>query len=66
MRAVRYILEETEAGKLSLLAHSRATIVAGLLAARHPELIERIVMFGPITQRHLTTLPDGLPASVAN
>jgi pimeloyl-ACP methyl ester carboxylesterase len=64
LRVVRYILEETGTGKLSLLAHSRGTIVAGLLAARHPELIERIVMFGPITERHLTTLPDGLPASV--
>jgi pimeloyl-ACP methyl ester carboxylesterase len=64
LRAAQYILEETPARKLMLLAHSRGTIVAGLLAARHPELVERIVMFGPITERHLTALPNGLPASV--
>jgi pimeloyl-ACP methyl ester carboxylesterase len=63
LRATHRILEDTNASKLTLLAHSRGTIVAGKLAARHPELIERIVMFGPITERHLTVLPDGLPIS---
>jgi pimeloyl-ACP methyl ester carboxylesterase len=63
LRAVQHILDETGVSKLTLLAHSRGTIVAGLLAARHPDLIDRIVMFGPITERHMTALPDGLPTS---
>jgi pimeloyl-ACP methyl ester carboxylesterase len=65
LRAAQYILQATGASKLALLAHSRGSMIAGLLAARHPDLIERIVMFGPITERHMAAaLPDGLPTSV--
>jgi pimeloyl-ACP methyl ester carboxylesterase len=64
-RVVAYILERTKAPRISIVAHSIGTIPAGLFATRHPELVERIVFFGPATQRKLATLPGGLPSSSA-
>lgn len=57
-RAVRFILSASGATRLSVIAHSWGTIAAGLFLARHPELVERAVFFGPITRRSmLTELP---------
>jgi pimeloyl-ACP methyl ester carboxylesterase len=64
-RVVSYILEQTKAARISIVAHSIGTIPAGLFATRHPELVERLVFFGPATQRRLAVLPNGLPSSSA-
>ena len=64
-RVVSYILEQTKAPRISIVAHSIGSIPAGLFATQHPELIDRIVFFGPATQRNLETLPGGLPSSSA-
>jgi pimeloyl-ACP methyl ester carboxylesterase len=65
-RVVAYILEQTKAPRISIVAHSIGTIPTGLFATRHPELVERLVLFGPATQRKLETLPGGLPSSSAD
>jgi pimeloyl-ACP methyl ester carboxylesterase len=49
--AARFILEYERAQQLSLITHSWGAMPAGLFAARHPTLIDRIVMFAPITRR---------------
>jgi pimeloyl-ACP methyl ester carboxylesterase len=49
--AVRFIAGRRVAGRVSLIAHSWGTLVAGELAGRCPELIERLVFFGPIARR---------------
>lgn len=50
-RAVRFILAETAASRISLVAHSWGTMPAGLFAGRHPDLVDRMVLFGPIVRR---------------
>jgi pimeloyl-ACP methyl ester carboxylesterase len=62
-RVVTYILTQTKAARVSIVAHSRGTIPAGIFATRHPELVERLVFFGPATRRQLEVLPDGLPST---
>jgi len=64
-RVVTYILARTKATRVSIVAHSRGTIPAGLFATQHPELVDRLVFFGPATQRQLEVLPDGLPSSTS-
>lgn len=59
--AVRFILNHHGANRLSLIAHSWGCIVAGNLAARHPELIDRVIFFGPIAQRESPVDPVRLP-----
>ena len=49
--AVRFICDHHALPRVSLIAHSWGSIVAGELAGRCPELIERLVFFGPIAQR---------------
>jgi pimeloyl-ACP methyl ester carboxylesterase len=49
--AVRFICDHHALPRLSLIAHSWGTIVAGELAGRCPELIERLVFFAPIARR---------------
>lgn len=49
--AVRFVAARTGFERVSLLAHSWGTAVAGLLAGRHPELVDRLVLFGPIGRR---------------
>ncbi len=44
--------------RISVLAHSWGTIVAGRFAARCPELVERLVFFGAIARRNERTAPD--------
>lgn len=49
--AVRFILDHQNIGKLSLISHSWGSMPTGLFAGRHPALVDRIVMFGPIARR---------------
>jgi pimeloyl-ACP methyl ester carboxylesterase len=49
--AVRFILDYRDIPRLSLVAHSWGCMVAGHLAGRCPDLIDRLVMFGPIARR---------------
>lgn len=55
--AVRAILAETGAPRVSLIAHSWGSMVAGELAGRCPELIDRLALFAPIACR------DAAPAA---
>jgi pimeloyl-ACP methyl ester carboxylesterase len=60
--AVRFIVAQVGCERVSLLAHSWGTAVAGLLAGRHPELVHRLVLFGPISRREpprYLPRPDG-------
>jgi pimeloyl-ACP methyl ester carboxylesterase len=50
-QAVCFICGRHEVGRISIIAHSWGTIVAGGFAGRRPELIDRLVFFGPITRR---------------
>jgi len=52
-RAVRAIIADTGAGSVSIIAHSWGTMAAGLFATQHPELVNRIVFFGPVTRREI-------------
>ena len=63
LRAVTYILEQTGAQRVTIIAHSRGSIVAGLFATRYPDLVDRLVFFGPVAERHLSLLPYGLPST---
>jgi pimeloyl-ACP methyl ester carboxylesterase len=49
--AVRFILDRHAAGSLSLITHSWGSMPAGRFAGRHPTLVDRMVLFGPIAQR---------------
>lgn len=48
---VRHVLARTGAPRLSIIAHSWGTMATGLFATRCPELVDRLVFFGPITRR---------------
>ena len=50
--AVRFIAEHNDVPAVSLITHSWASMPAGLFAAAHPTLVERIVMFAPLAQRN--------------
>jgi pimeloyl-ACP methyl ester carboxylesterase len=49
--AIRFIAARHGVARLSLIAHSWGCIVAGCLAARCPELVDRLVFFAPIARR---------------
>ena len=49
--AVRFVGERNEKRRVSLIAHSWGTIVAGEVAGRCPDLVDRLVYFGPIARR---------------
>jgi len=49
--ALRFILGHQGLDQVSLISHSWGSMPAGLLAGRHPRLIDRIVMFAPIARR---------------
>jgi pimeloyl-ACP methyl ester carboxylesterase len=50
-RAVVFILKETGAERVSIVAHSWGTMPAALFAERHPEQVDRLVLFGPVLRR---------------
>ena len=60
--AVRFIVDHEGRSKLSLVSHSRGSMPVGLLAAEHPTLVDRIVMFAPLACREgprYVPRPDG-------
>ena len=61
-RAVRLILRETSAPRISIIAHSWGSMAAGRFAGQNPELMDRLVLFGPITRRDGPASPDPVPA----
>ena len=61
-RAVRFICAHHGVSRLSIIAHSWGTIVAGDFAGRCPALVDRLVFFGPIARRAPRSKPARLPA----
>ena len=49
--AVRFILDQGGHQRVSLVTHSWGSMPAGLFAAKHPKLVDRIVMFAPLARR---------------
>jgi pimeloyl-ACP methyl ester carboxylesterase len=49
--AVRFILVQSGQPKLSLIAHSWGSLPAACFAGDHPDLVDRLVLFGPIARR---------------
>jgi pimeloyl-ACP methyl ester carboxylesterase len=49
--AVRFILDPSGHQRVSLVTHSWGSMPAGLFAAKHPALVDRIVMFAPLARR---------------
>jgi branched-chain amino acid transport system substrate-binding protein len=50
--ATRFILDKERAEKISLIAHSWGTLPSGLFATRESDLLDRLVLFGPVALRH--------------
>jgi pimeloyl-ACP methyl ester carboxylesterase len=48
---VRFILQHQAVSRLSLISHSWGSMPAGRFAGKHPELVDRWVLFGPIARR---------------
>jgi pimeloyl-ACP methyl ester carboxylesterase len=59
--AVRFIARRHNVGRISIIAHSWGSIITGRFAGRCPELVDRVVFFGPITFRPRETEPQKLP-----
>ncbi len=51
-RVAEHALKASGHKRLSILAHSWGTIPAGAFAARRPDLVERLVLFGPVGLRN--------------
>ncbi len=51
-RAIEFIRSRTSSDRVSMVAHSWGTMPASLLAAQRPDLVERLVLFGPIAPRN--------------
>ena len=49
--AVAYILKHSVSTRISLIAHSWGTIVAGIYASNEGGLLDRLVLFGPVAER---------------
>jgi pimeloyl-ACP methyl ester carboxylesterase len=60
--AVRFIRARHGIERISIIAHSWGSMVAGRFAGRCPELVERLVFFGPISWRPRIADPIRLPA----
>jgi pimeloyl-ACP methyl ester carboxylesterase len=60
--AVRFIAAHHTTDALSIVAHSWGTIAAGRFAGSCPELVRRMVFFGPIARREGRAEPSKLPA----
>jgi len=60
-QAVRCIRARQRVSRVSIIAHSWGSIVAGRFAGRCPELVDRLVFFGPIAWRARSGEPVRLP-----
>ena len=60
-QAARFICQHHATERVSIIAHSWGTIVAGRFAARCPELVDRLVLFGAIARRN-GSAAQGYPA----
>jgi pimeloyl-ACP methyl ester carboxylesterase len=60
-QAIDFICSHHNVNRISLIAHSWGSIVSGRFAGRCPELVERLVFFGPIAWRARRTDPQRLP-----
>jgi pimeloyl-ACP methyl ester carboxylesterase len=60
--AIRFTQARHGVERVAIIAHSWGSMVAGLLAERRPELIDRMVFFGPIALRPWTADSPQLPA----
>ena len=49
---------ETDAARVSIIAHSCGTLAAGRFAGAYPDLVDRLVLFGPIGCREGLASPD--------
>jgi pimeloyl-ACP methyl ester carboxylesterase len=49
--AARFILEHHGVARLSLVSHSWGSMPAGRFAGRHPAMVDRWVLFGPVAYR---------------
>src|ERR1035438_5692732 len=61
-KAVRFILAHHREPHLSIISHSWASMPAGYFAGKHPELVDRIVFFAPISQRSNESKPPAYRA----
>jgi pimeloyl-ACP methyl ester carboxylesterase len=61
-RAVEHIRSRRSAKTVSVIAHSWGTLAAGRYVAGHPGVVERLVLFGPITRREALQVLPNLPA----
>ena len=61
-QAVRWICTHLDVPRLSIIAHSWGTIAAGRFAGTCPELVDRMVFFGPVTWRPPGNAPQRFPA----
>jgi branched-chain amino acid transport system substrate-binding protein len=50
--AMQFIRDRQHMEKISIIAHSWGTLPTGLFATRHPDLLDRLVLFGPVVLRH--------------
>jgi pimeloyl-ACP methyl ester carboxylesterase len=48
-QAVRFITSHHGVRRVSIIAHSWGTMATGRFAGRCPELVDRLVLFGPVT-----------------
>jgi pimeloyl-ACP methyl ester carboxylesterase len=61
-RAVRFIRTHHNLPRISIVAHSWGSIAAGRFAGTNPDLVDRLVFFGPVTWRSPTVEPQRYPA----
>lgn len=58
----RFVAGRHAIERVHLIAHSWGSIATGLFATREPGLVNRLVFFAPIAQRHGIGSPPSLPA----
>lgn len=59
---VQKVLAQSGEARLSIVAHSWGTLPAGAFTVAQPDLIERLVLFGPVAERQGTTETVSMPA----